>query len=117
MGAKPGQAASMLDYLSFSDARVCMGVGGDVRGYMRPSTRQPHSALPWTLVNLTTPQSGFVSTASNEQPSPSTPHTRRDRQCDSLPGAQIVGAREQLAWLLSEDSTKEALPPLLSETP
>lgn len=35
---------------------------------MHPSTRQPHSALPWTLVNLTMPQSGFVNTGSNKHP-------------------------------------------------
>lgn len=35
---------------------------------MHPSTWQPHSGLPWTLVNLTMPQSGFVNTGSNKHP-------------------------------------------------
>lgn len=33
-----------------------------------PQHQQPHSALPWTLVNLTTLPSSFVNTGSNEHP-------------------------------------------------
>lgn len=39
------------------------------------------------------------------------------KQCDSLLGAKIVRAQDQLTWLLSDASTIVALPHLLSEIP